>query len=207
LSRAPRLYIVTDRSAAGDRTLPQVIARALEGAPAGQVAVQLREKDLAPRPLLELARALRAVTRAAGAALYLNDRVDVALAAEADGVHLGGGSLAVEAVREIAPALRIGVSTHACAEVAAAARAGADFVVFGPVFDTPSKRGLLAPTGLEALAAACRQPIPVLAIGGVDPESAAACATAGAAGAACIRSVMCATDPSAVTSLFLSRFS
>jgi thiamine-phosphate pyrophosphorylase len=143
------------------------------------------------RPLLELARALRALTAAAGAQLFVNDRVDVALAAGADGVHLGGRSLAPAEVRALAPGLRIGVSTHSAAEVQRAAAAGADFVVFGPVFATPSKPGIF--TGLDQLEQVCALGVPVLALGGIDEKNAHECILSGASGVACIRSVMSAT--------------
>jgi thiamine-phosphate pyrophosphorylase len=200
--RAPRLYIITDRKATGGRALVDVVAAALEGArgSAHQVAVQLREKDLGGRALHDLARALRAVTAAAGAQLFINDRVDVALATGADGVHLGGESLSVADVRAIGPRLRIGISTHTRAEVEAASAARADFVVFGPVFATPSKPNFVV--GIEQLAQVVALEVPVLALGGIDAKNAHACAIAGATGVACIRSVMAATKlPETVSSL------
>jgi thiamine-phosphate pyrophosphorylase len=202
---APSLYIITDRRLTGDRPLADVVGEALVGARGapGRVAVQLREKDLSGRALLELARGLRAVTAAAGVALFINDRVDVALAVGAEGVHLGGGSLAPGDVRAIAPRLRLAASTHSESEVAAAAAAGVDFVVFGPVFDTPSKPGM-APTGLDGLARAARLGIPVLALGGIQPENAGICFGAGAIGVACIRSVICATNSIERVSAFLA---
>jgi thiamine-phosphate pyrophosphorylase len=197
----PRLYIITDRHATGGRPLVEVVASALEGARGrADVAVQLREKDLGGRALWELARALRAVTAAAGVQLYVNDRVDVALAAGADGVHLGGRSLAVADVRAVALRLRIGVSTHTRAEVEEAAAAGADFAVFGPVFETPSKPGFH--TGLSTLKEVTALGLPVLALGGIDEKNAQQCIVAGAFGVAGIRSVMAATKlPETVSSL------
>jgi thiamine-phosphate pyrophosphorylase len=171
-----------------------VVAEALAGAPPGRVAVQLREKDLGGRELCELGRALRAVTAPAGAALFVNDRIDVAMAVGADGVHLGGGALAPQQARNIAPGIRVAASTHNEEEVAAAAAAGADFVVFGPVFDTPSKRGVLTLTGLDGIRRVCGHGIPVVALGGITPENAAGCIAAGATGVACIRSVISATN-------------
>ncbi len=213
----PRLYIVTDRAATGNRPLVEVVTRALGGiagsglAP-GDVAVQLREKDLDGRALVELARPLRDVTAAAGVALYVNDRIDVALAVGADGVHLGGTSLTPADVRAFAPALAIGVSAHRIADVQAAvgqaaagqAAAGqASFAVFGPIRDTPSKRALGQPVGLGPLAEAARLPLPLLAIGGIDAaDTVAEVVAAGAHGVACIRAIMEAADPArAVQSL------
>jgi thiamine-phosphate pyrophosphorylase len=200
---APRLYLITDRQATLGRPLVEVVEQALLGARGRgrEVAVQLREKDLGGRALLELARELRRVTAAAGAHLYVNDRVDVALAAEADGVHLGGRSLSIADVRAVAPGLRIGISTHDRSEVEAAAAAGADFAVFGPVFATRSKPGGL-PTGLGPLKEVTALGLPVLALGGVDEKNARVCIVAGASGVACIQSVMAATKiDKAVSSL------
>lgn len=207
-SGPPRLYLITDRSATGGRPLPEVVAAALAGAgaEATSVAVQLREKDLEGRALLVLASELRAVTREAGASLFINDRVDVAIAANADGVHLGGGALSISDVRAVAPALKIAVSTHAVAEVARAAALGVSFVVFGPVFDTPSKRAFGAPSGLEALREAGAHAVPVLALGGIDPSNSRDCLASGAAGLACIRAVMSAPDPARAAAMFLDCF-
>lgn len=201
LAAPPRLYIVTDRTATGGRPLVEVVARALEGITdsgldPGEVAVQLREKDLEGRALTELARALRAVTARAGVRLFVNDRLDVALAVDADGVHLGGGSLPPAEARALAPALAIGVSAHGASDVRAAAGA-ATFAVFGPIRDTPSKRRYGPPLGLTALGAAAQAGLPLLAIGGLDAGDVPAAIAAGARGIACIRPVMAATDPTA----------
>jgi thiamine-phosphate pyrophosphorylase len=201
--RAPILYLITDRRATAGRPLDVVVARALAGAAdagasPGTVAVQLREKDLDARALLDLARPLRAITQAHAAAFYVNDRVDVALAAGADGVHLGGTSMRPADVASIAPSLGTAVSAHAAADLAQ----GADstnlrFAVLGPIFETPSKRSYGAPLGLGVLAATCSTVarVPVLAIGGVTVENARACVDAGATGIACIRAVLTADDP------------
>ena len=195
---APRVYLITDRRATNGRPLVDVIARALDGAGAHApaVAVQLREKDLEARPLLDLARALRAITAGRGARLFVNDRIDVALATGADGVHLGGGALAAADVHAIAPGLDIAVSTHARADVLQQRDTSRlSFVVFGPVFETPSKRNYGPPVGLAALHDACATGVPVLALGGVDADRAPACRSAGAAGVAVIRAVLAADDP------------
>jgi thiamine-phosphate pyrophosphorylase len=163
--------------------------------------------DLGGRYLLALARALMAVTAAAGARLYVNGRVDVALACGAAGVHLPGDGLSVAEVRAMAPALSVAVSTHAPPELEAAARAGAAFAVFGPVFDTPSKRGRLTPVGLEGLAQAARAAaLPVIALGGIDFNNASACMRAGAAGVACNRAVLGAGDPACSTEELFTSF-
>jgi thiamine-phosphate pyrophosphorylase len=196
----PRLYLVTDRNATGGRPLVDVVAAALRGtagAPPGSVAVQLREKDLSGAALAELARALRAVTTAAGAALYVNDRADVALAVKADGVHLGGTSLAPADAARAAPGLALAVSAHTAADVAAAlaSRAPIAFALFGPVNDTPAKRHYGPPVGVAALADAARLGLPLLAIGGITANDLAAMRDAGARGVACIRAIFAAEDP------------
>ena len=122
------------------------VVQAVCEAVAGQgirVAVQLREKDLGGAELFALATQLRTITKMCGVQLFVNGRVDVALACGADGVHLGHGALPVSAVRQLAPQLTVGVSTHSVEEVRKAKDAGADFVVFGPVFATPSKQEIV----------------------------------------------------------------
>jgi thiamine-phosphate pyrophosphorylase len=200
---APRLLLVTDRHAAGERPLTEVVAAALlgiagSGVRPGDVAVQLREKDLSGQALAELARTLRAITAAAGVALHVNDRADVALAVGADGVHLTGTSLTPADVARIAPGLTIGVSTHAAAEVAALRAAAGDrvaFAVLGPINDTPAKRRYGAPLGTGVLTEAARAGMPLIAIGGIGASDVARVLAAGAHGVACIRAVMSARDP------------
>jgi thiamine-phosphate pyrophosphorylase len=191
----PRLLLVTDRHATGGRDLIDVVAAALD---AGLPAVQLREKDLPGRALLALAERLRAATARTGALLLLNDRVDVAIAAGADGVHLGGGSMSVGDVRRLLPAgALVGVSTHAAAEVA---ETGADYAIFGPVRATPSKVAFGPPQGIARLAAAtAAAAVPVLAIGGIEPADVPAMCAAGAHGVAVIRAILAAPDPAAAT--------
>ncbi len=159
--------------------------------------MQLREKDLPAGELYCLAEKMRALTNRFGARLLINGRVDVALAVEADGVHLGGGALPVAAARRLlGPQRLIGVSTHRAEEVSAAAAAGADFVTFGPVYPTPSKAAFGDPVGVAALRQACAAaPLPVFALGGISEESIPALLAAGAAGIACIRAILAAADP------------
>jgi len=189
----PLVCYVTDRRAFGVRE-PEATGRLLEAISrardAGADAVQLREKDLSARALLELAQA--AIARAAS--IVVNDRLDVALAAGAAGVHLGGESAPVAGVAAFRDAGRapggflIGRSCHSLEEVLAAQHDGADYAFFGPVFATPSKERFGPPQGIAALAAVCsRARIPVFAIGGIRAENARECAAAGAAGIAAIR--------------------
>jgi thiamine-phosphate pyrophosphorylase len=193
-----RLYLVTDRGATGGRPLARVLAACLD---AGLRAVQLREKDLAAGDLLGLATGLRELTARHGARLLINDRADVALAAGADGVHLPAGGLPLRVARRLlGPDRLVGLSTHSALEVEAAGEGGADFVVFGPVYDTPAKRPFGPPRGVAALAAACRASrVPVLAIGGVTAARVAEVREAGAAGVAVIRALLAAADPAAAT--------
>jgi len=197
---------VTDRRAFG-LAEPQAAARILQtiarAADAGADAVQLREKDLSGRALLEWTEA--ALARAENSKIIINDRLDAALAAGAAGVHLGGESLPVADVAQFRRAGRapagflIGRSCHAVEEALQAERDAADYVFFGPVFATPSKTRFGPPQGVEALAAVCRRVrIPVLAIGGVTLENAGACRAAGAAGVAAIRLFQESEDVAAV---------
>jgi thiamine-phosphate pyrophosphorylase len=155
--------------------------------------IQIREKDLDARALVELARFAVAETRAAGARVLVNDRLDVALAANAAGVHLGEKSLPLETViewRRSAGRLDflIGVSCHSLESARSAGRGGADYILFGPVFATPSKAAFGAPQGIDRLREVCASvEVPVVAIGGVNLENARACIAAGAAGVAAIR--------------------
>jgi len=189
-------YLVTDRHQTCGRPLVDCVEAALRG---GVRAVQLREKDLGTRELAEIARCLRVTTARHGAALLINDRIDVALACDADGVHLPGSSFEIRDARTLmGPARLIGVSTHDPEEVAAAASAGADFAVFGPIFDTPSKRPYGSPLGLAALReAVASASIPVFAIGGVTSDRVRALLDTGAAGVALIRGILAAEDPEA----------
>jgi thiamine-phosphate pyrophosphorylase len=170
---------------------------------AGVDWVQIREKDLSGRELLALA--LEAVSLGGVTRVIVNDRVDVALAAGASGVHLGRESLgARDVVRWCrsgnAPVhFMVGVSCHSLEDAREAESAGAAYIFFGPVFDTPSKRGMGEPQGVARLGEICRGvAIPVLAIGGVSEENAAECIRAGAAGIAAIRMFQDARDSAAL---------
>ena len=199
-SSLPILCYVTDGGSLPDgvAVLPRAIQAALR---AGVDWIQIREKNLPGRQLVELTRAAVRETREAQpgrARILVNDRLDVALAAGADGVHLGGSSMPVAEVtawlrRErarlgIAADLLIGRSCHSIEEARQAEHDGASYVIFGPVFATPSKAQYGPPQGVKRLADVCRAlRIPVLAIGGVTIENAPECLRAGAAGIAAIR--------------------
>lgn len=197
------MYLVTDRQATGGRPQLDCVEAALRG---GVSAVQLREKNLPAAALVELAGALRELTARHGAALLINDRVDVAMAVDADGVHMPASSFAIGDARRLLGADKlVAVSTHDPAEVAEAAAQGADFAVFGPVYDTPSKRPYGEPLGLESLARAALAAIPVIAIGGITSDRVAEVRSAGAAGAAAIRALLSAPDPEAAARGLLPR--
>ena len=195
------LYLITDRAAA-PRPAADVVEECLA---AGLRAVQLREKDLEARDLLALADTLREATQRHGARLIVNDRADVALAAGADGVQRTHASLPVSALREITPpGFLLGASVHSEAEARDAAAQGADFIVFGPVYDTASKRRYGPPQGLAALGAVTRAvDRPVLAVGGLTPERVAEVLAAGAAGVAVIGAIYAAPRPADATKAFL----
>jgi thiamine-phosphate pyrophosphorylase len=190
---SPLLCYVTDRHALADSSgLPALIARAAD---AGIDWIQIREKDLPTRELVALSgAAVKIATETAGARtrIIVNDRLDVALAAGAGGVHLGESSLPVTAVGAWRSAssieFLIGASCHSLEGALAAERDGVDYIFFGPVFATPSKAAYGAPQGIGRLAeVSSKVGIPVLAIGGVTSGNAGECLAAGAAGIAAIR--------------------
>lgn len=201
----PVVHLITDR-----RLAPDLAARAdaaLEGTPSGRVAVHLREKDLAAREQLALARALLRICHAHGQLLLVNDRLDVALASGADGVHLpSAGVPAADARRLLGPTALVGVSCHSIADVARARDAGASYATFSPVYDTPSKRPFGAPVGIEALRQAARLGLPLVALGGVDAARAPDVAGAGAAGVAAIRAWLEPADAAAAVRALLAAF-
>lgn len=186
-----RLYLISDRKALVNGTLEGAIGEALQG---GVKAVQLREKDLEIRDLLDLAYRIRTLTRAYGAKLFINDRVDIALVTGADGVHLGRNGIPPSAAKDVSKGdLIVGVSTHSFAEAVAAEKEGADFITFGPVYETPSKLRYGKPLGLRPLKEVCgKVSIPVFAIGGINLEKVKEVLDCGAEGAAVISAILCA---------------
>jgi thiamine-phosphate pyrophosphorylase len=155
----------------------------------------------------ETARALRALTRAAGALFIVNDRPDVAAAVEADGVHLGQDDVPIAVARAVlGPERWIGVSTHDVAEARAALRAGADYLGVGPIYDTTSKAGALPARGLGLLRTVRDlTDRPLVAIGGITPETAAAVRAAGADTVAMIGALARASDPAATVRDLVAR--
>jgi len=192
----PRLYVVSDRQQTRGRSLVEVVVGAAQG---GASMVQLREKDLSARDLLALGHQLQTALTPYDVPLLVNDRVDVALALDAAGIHLAGHSLPTAHARRLLGSHKlIGVSTHSVSQARAAMDEGADFIVFGPVFETPSKVAYGPPQGLRQLADVVRQvTLPVLAIGGITVDNLACVMQEGAHGVAMIRAVLAAPDPCA----------
>ena len=202
LARRLRLIVITDRVLAGPRDVAQVVGATLR---AGAPAVQLREKTLPPRDILPLAQRLRADTAAAGSLFFVNDRVDLALAVGADGVHLGPGDLPVSAARRIAPpGFLIGYSADDEDTARAAVADGADYIGCGTVFPTHTKLDAGATIGLDGLARVVRGAgAPVIGIGGITASLARHVFGTGVAGCAVVGAVMAAPDPSRAVGDFL----
>ena len=196
------LTLVTDRTQTRGRELVTVVGECLA---AGLPAVQVREKDLGAADLALVCRRLRGLTLDTQALLIVNDRVDVALAVGADAVQRASTSLPVKDIRGLVGGqLKIGASVHSLPEAIEAEIHGADWVVFGPIYDTPSKRGFGPPQGLDKLGrVAATVRIPVIAIGGITPERVPEVRRAGAQGVAVIAAILTADSPAAATRRFL----
>ncbi len=194
----PPLYLITDRQLVrSDQDFYNVLEKLML---AGVQMIQLREKDLPAQQLLEMAYRLREITQHHHCLLLINDRVDIALAVNADGVHLRSNSMPPAVARKLMGTNKlIGISAHSVEEVIAAAAQDADFATYGPVFYTPSKAGLGAPKGLSELQeACCSTPLPIYALGGITVTNAPAIMTTGTHGIAVISSLMAATNPQTV---------
>jgi thiamine-phosphate pyrophosphorylase len=194
--RKLKLCYVTDRkvlSGSADEQIRLLLEKIEAAARAGVDCIQIRERDLSGRALMELVRStMRRVP--SSCRILVNDRLDVACAADAGGVHLGEQSLPVREAkqflkeRKLPQDFLVGVSTHSLEAARAAETNGADYIIFGPVFPTPSKLAYGSPQGVEKLAEVCSAlSIPVLAIGGITASNSLECATNGAAGIAAIR--------------------
>ena len=200
---APPLLVISDRSQAR-RPLVEIAAAAFAG---GCRWFSLREKDLSPEECRDLLRALVALGRRFGATITVHDDIEAAVAAGADGVHLPGGGGPAAARRRL-PVGLIGISAHSPQEAAAHLAAGADYVTLSPIFLTTSKPGYGPALGLDVLAEAARLspgPVvaPVIALGGITADNAAACLAAGASGIAAMGEIMRAADPEAAVRRFL----
>jgi thiamine-phosphate pyrophosphorylase len=196
--------LITDRNHCKQPFI-DTISLALKG---GIKTVQLREKGLATHELYSLACELRKITSDFKANLIVNDRVDIALAVEADGVHLGWQSLPFGIARELLGFEKlIGVSTHNRQEALQVQSYGADYITFGPIFDTSSKTGLLKPTGVEEIQKLKKEiNIPVIALGGINEKNIESVLNGGADGIAVISSIMQADNPEEAARCLCTKF-
>ena len=193
-----RLFLVTDRHQTKGRPLVPLLQRVLTAA---APAIQLRERDLSARELVTLAVGVQAVTASRRSQLLINDRIDVALALEGVGVHLRNNSLPVSVARQVLGTQRLlGISVHAVEEAVQVESQGADYIVFGPIYETPSKQMFGPPLGIHTLERACRLVrLPIIGIGGVTAARAREMRRAGAFGVAVITAVLGAADVESAT--------
>lgn len=187
------LYVITDRMLSRGKSHPEVARAAIEG---GATIIQLRDKEASTRELIEAGLALRKLAREREVAFMVNDRVDVAMTVEADGVHVGQDDMPAKLARKLmGPGKIIGVSTSTVEEALGAEADGADYVSASPVFTTPTKPDTPPPTGLEGLRAIAEAVhVPVIAIGGINESNVEEVVKAGADGVAVISAVVAAPD-------------
>jgi thiamine-phosphate pyrophosphorylase len=188
------LYLVTDRGLSCGRTTCDIVRAAIAG---GVTCVQLREKDCSTREFIAEARLLKAVLQPAGIPLIINDRLDVALAVGADGLHLGQQDMAIADARRLAgPAMIIGISAESLADAVRAAAEGADYIGISPVFATATKKDAAAALGLEGVRR-IREAVdlPLVGIGGITADNAAEVVAAGADGVAVVSAIVAAGCP------------
>ena len=188
------LYLVTDRTLSLGRSTVEVVRAAIRG---GVSCVQLREKGCSTREFMDEARLLKALLAGTGVPLFINDRLDVALAVGADGVHLGQNDLAIaDARRLVGNRMIIGISAESVADAVRAEAEGADYIGASPVFTTPTKTDTASPLGLDGLRAIRRAvQLPLVAIGGIDADNAAQVLRAGADGLAVVSAIVSAPCP------------
>jgi thiamine-phosphate pyrophosphorylase len=198
------LCVITDPGLVPGRDHVAIAEAALAG---GADMIQLRDKAGSLRDLLPQAQAIQALCRSRGAVFIVNDRVDLALAADADGAHVGQEDLpAASARRLLGPRRLMGVSTHSLAQAEAAQRVGADYIGFGPMFATGTKDTGYTPRGLEALRGIRRAvSLPILAIGGISLENVSLVIDAGATAPAVISAIVAAADVTAAAAAFRQR--
>jgi thiamine-phosphate pyrophosphorylase len=199
-----RLYLITDRLLFDKNEFLDAVESALEG---GVKALQLREKDLADEELLELAQQMRVLTAKYNSRLFVNTRADIAAKVGADGVHLAEDNTSITDVCKNFPGLLIGASTHSLERAQQAEAEGVDFITFGPVFDTPSKRKYGPPQGLGQLKEVTKNTnIPVLALGGIKCNNLGSVLDNGAFGAALISGIWSSTNIKNEVKSFLDIF-
>ena len=189
-----RLYLVTDRALAGGREIEDIVRESVEG---GATMVQLREKDIDTRDFIELALRLKKVLAPYGVPLIINDRVDVALASDADGVHIGQSDMPYAMARRIlGPDKIIGLSVENFTQIEEANSLDVDYIGVSPVFATPTKTDTAAPFGLEGLRRAVEMSEhPTVAIGGMNASTAADVIATGTDGIAVVSAIVCAASP------------
>lgn len=192
------LYLVTDRSLSKGRSTREIVAAAVAG---GVTCVQLREKHCGTREFIDEALALRSLLREHDIPLIVNDRLDVALAVEADGVHLGQSDMPIEMARKIAgSSMVIGISAESTDDALRAEQQGADYIGISPVFATPTKTDTTAPLGLGGVnKIRGLVDIPLVGIGGINRDNAASVIRAGADGIAVVSAIVAADDPTDAT--------
>ncbi len=197
-----RVYVITANIPRLGRTHDDVARAALAG---GARIIQFRDKQMGGEEFANVARRIQQLTREHNALLIINDRVEIALAIGADGIHVGQHDLAfAEAKRRARPGMIIGISATNYAQAAVLAGSGADYLGVGPIFPTPSKADATPPIGLEELARICRDIyIPVVAIGGITESNLPAVIDSGAAGAAVISAISFAPDMTTTTAALL----
>lgn len=187
------LYLVTDRSLSCGRRTEDVVREAVAG---GVTVVQLREKHCSTREFIEEARALHLLLRQLAIPLIINDRLDVALAIGAEGLHLGQTDMRIADARRLAPSLIIGVSAESFDDALQAERDGADYIGISPVFATPTKTDTAEPFGIEGIRTIrTHVNIPLVGIGGINQTNAAEIIRAGADGIAVVSAIVSATSP------------
>ena len=199
------LYVITDEELSPGRTHVEIAQAAIAG---GARLIQIRDKNASDRAFYEAALAIRKLTADAGALFFVNDRVDIAAAVGADGVNVGQTDLPISAARAVlGPKMMVGLSCDCIEQAIEAAKLGADYVGFGPVFPTATKLDAGPVSGLETLRQVCsRVSLPVVAIGGICASNIAEVASAGAACAAVISAIVCAPDMAAATTDLIRRY-
>ncbi len=192
------IYVITDEQLAPGRTHVDIAKSALDG---GARIIQLRDKDSSDEYMIEVGLAIARLTRAVGAVFIVNDRLDVAIACNADGLHVGQGDRPASELRALLPGKILGVSVGTPAEAELAAADGADYLGVGPVFPTTTKKDARPETGLEMLSKIkmASGGLPIVAIGGISEANLAQVARAGADSASVISAVVCADDMAAAT--------
>lgn len=192
------VYLVTDRELARGRTTLEIARAAIRG---GVSCIQLREKTCSTREFIDEALAIRSLLARHGIPLIINDRVDVALAVKADGIHLGQKDMPCSMARQIIPeSMIVGISVESLDDAIAAQKDGADYLGVSPIYSTPTKTDTAQPLGLEGLRSIRSEvDLPLVGIGGLNADNAAAVIYNGADGVAVVSAIVAADDPEAAT--------